>query len=57
MSDVMFHRGGFVEVYTEEGFLVLTYEEFQKARRRADSVNCNRIHKEMGEHHEGKQKD
>jgi len=41
MASVIHHPGGFVEVSTEEGALLLTEEEFARVRRRGISIEKN----------------
>lgn len=41
-GETIFHRGGFIEIHTLEGPLVLTACEYATAHRRAVSVLVNR---------------
>ena len=42
MDKTIFHPYGLVEIHTLEGMLVLTDEEYQRAKRRGESVLRNR---------------
>ena len=41
-ADIVRHKGGFIEIGTPEGPLLLTEEEFERAFRRGASVALNR---------------
>lgn len=43
MDTIIFHEGGFVEIYTAAGLIVLTDVEYARAKRRGSSVTWNRV--------------